>query len=106
MKEEIMEETAKILLLGTYHLGKSGNHLIDLDTGDVTTDKKQHEINEVVQKLIKFKLSKIAVEANREKAIELNKIYSEFCTDNSIKSNDIIDHRNEIVQIAFRLAKN
>lgn len=99
-----MEEKAKILLLGTYHFDKGGDHLIDLDSGDITTDKKQDEINEVVQKLIEFKPNKIAVEAKREKEKELNKIYSEFCANSSVKSNEIIDHRSEIVQIAFRLA--
>lgn len=99
-----MEEKAKILLLGTYHFDKGEGHLIDLDSGDITTDKKQDEINEVVQKLIEFKPNKIAVESKREKEKELNEIYSEFCINNSIKSNETIGHRNEIVQIAFRLA--
>ena len=99
-----MEEKAKILLLGTYHFNKGKGHLIDVDSGDITTDKKQDEINEVVQKLMEFKPNKIAVEAKREKEKELNKIYSEFCANSSVKSNEIIDHRSEIVQIAFRLA--
>lgn len=99
-----MEEKAKILLVGTYHFDKGGKHLIDLESGDITTDKKQDEINEVVQKLIEFKPNKIAVEVKREKEKEVNKIYSEFCVNNSVKSNEIIDNRSEIVQIAFRLA--
>lgn len=98
-----MEEKAKVFMLGTYHFDKGGNHLIDLDSRDITTDEKQNEVNEVVQKLMEFKPNKIAVEANREKEEELNKIYSEFCIDNSVESNEIIGHRNEIVQIAFRL---
>ncbi|MEG2290734.1 MAG: DUF5694 domain-containing protein [Clostridium sp.] len=99
-----MEEKAKILLLGTYHFDKGGGHLIDLDSGDITTDKRQDEINELLEKIMKFKPNKIAVEAKREKEKELNEIYSEFCIDNSIKSNEVIGHRNEIVQIAFKLA--
>lgn len=99
-----MEEKTKVLLLGTYHFNKGKGHLIDVDSGGITTDKKQDEINEVVQKLMEFKPNKIAVEAKREKEKELNEIYSEFCADNSVKSNGIISHRSEIVQIAFRLA--
>ena len=99
-----MEESVKILLLGTFHFDKGGNHLIDLDSGDITTSKKQDEICEVVQKLIEFKPNKIAVEAKRKKEKELNEKYSEFCAYNSVTSNEIIGNRNEIVQIAFRLA--
>lgn len=98
-----MEEKVRILLLGTYHFDKGGKHLMDLDAGDITTDKKQDEINEVVQKLLEFKPNKIAIEAKREKEEELNKIYWEFCVNNSIEANEVIGHRNEIVQIAFRL---
>lgn len=99
-----MEEKAKILLLGTYHFDNGGDHFIDFESGDITTDKKQHEINEVIQKLIEFKPNKIAVEARREKEKDLNVVYSGFCKNGSVKCNDIIGHRNEIVQIAFRMA--
>lgn len=98
-----MEEKVKVLMLGTYHFDKGGNHLIDFNAGDITTNKKQDEISEVIQKLIEFKPNKIAVEARREKEEELNKIYSEFCADNAIHSNELIGCRNEIAQIAFRL---
>lgn len=99
-----MKERAKILILGTFHFDNGGEHLINCDAGDITTNKKQDEINEVIQKLIEFNPNKIAVEAEREKEEELNKIYSEFCIDKSIKSNDIIGHRSEIIQIGFKLA--
>lgn len=98
-----MEGKAKIFILGTYHFDQGGKHLIDINSGDITTDKKQKEVNEVLQKLMEFKPTKIAVEAKREKDEELNEIYSQFCTSNSIESNEIIGHRNEIVQIAFKL---
>ncbi|NFN88417.1 hypothetical protein FDF31_12435 [Clostridium sporogenes] len=55
-----MEEKSKIFILGTYHFENvSGNHLIDIKTEDITTDKKQEEIKIVVQKLAKFKPNKI-----------------------------------------------
>jgi hypothetical protein len=98
-------EKAKILILGTYHFGNGGEHLINMEAGDITTDKKQEEVKEVVQKLAQFKPNKIAVEAKREKEKELNKVYSEYCTNNSFVNNDTISHRNEIVQLAFRLGK-
>ncbi|MBL4934522.1 hypothetical protein JK636_01975 [Clostridium sp. YIM B02515] len=99
-----MGEKAKILILGTYHFDKGGKHLIDFDPEDITTAKKQSEINEVIQKLMEFKPNKISVEAKIQKEEELNKAYSHFCVNSSVEANEVIGHRNEIVQIAFRLA--
>lgn len=67
-----MGEKAKILILGTYHFGNGGNHLINMDAGDITTDKKQKEIKAAVQKLAQFKPNKIAVEARRENDPEIS----------------------------------
>lgn len=100
-----MGEKSKVLLLGTYHFGKCGEHLINFEAGDVTTDEKQQEIIEVVQKLAQFKPNKIAVEAKQKKEKELNQAYSEYCMNNPNADNETIDHRNEIVQLAFRLAQ-
>lgn len=99
-----MEEKAKILILGTYHFQKSGDHLIDIDASDITSDKKQQEINEVIQRLVHFKPNKIAVEVKRENEKELNKAYLDYCS-NNFKSNQLISHRNEIVQLGFRLGR-
>lgn len=100
-----MGEKAKILILGTYHFDNGGNHLINFISEDVTTDKKQTEINQVVQRLMEFKPNKIAVEAKKANEEELNKIYLQFCENHSVETNKMIGHRNEIVQIAFRLAQ-
>jgi hypothetical protein len=98
-------EKAKVLILGTYHFGNGGEHLINFEAGDITTAKKQEEIKEVVQKLAQFKPNKIAVESKKEKANELNQVYSEYCTNNTYEHSGTISHRNEIVQLGFRLGK-
>jgi hypothetical protein len=67
-------EKAKVLILGTYHFGECGSHLINHEVGDITTDKKQEEIKELVQKLAQFKPNKIAVESKQEKDKELNEV--------------------------------
>ena len=100
-----MEEKAKILILGTYHFGNGGNHLINNHAGDITTDKKQEEIKAVVQKLAQFKPNKIAVETKRENDKELNEAYSEYCINNVYTYNETIGHRHEIVQLGFRLGQ-
>lgn len=100
-----MGEKAKVLILGTYHFGNGGDHLINIEAGDIAADKKQEEINEVIQKLLQFKPNKIAVEARREKEKELNEAYSEYCIYGFNEFNQIISHRSEIVQLGFRLGK-
>lgn len=98
-------EKAKVLILGTYHFGNGGEHLINFEAGDITSDKKQEEIKEVVQKLAQFKPNKIAVEAKKEKEKELNEVYSQYCTNDTYEYNGTISHRNEIVQLGFRLGR-
>ncbi len=100
-----MKEKAKILMLGTYHFGNCGDHLINIESGDITTDKKQKEIKVVIEKLMQFKPNKIAVEANREKKEELNQAYSEYCINKFNSSNETISHRSEVVQLGFRLGQ-
>ncbi|WP_346892844.1 DUF5694 domain-containing protein [Clostridium sp. UBA871] len=100
-----MEKKAKILILGTYHFGKGGEHLIKTEYEDITTAKKQKEIKVVIEKLMQFKPNKIAVEANRGKNEELNKAYSEYCVNKYNSSDKTIGHRNEIVQLGFRLGQ-
>lgn len=100
-----MDKKTKILLLGTFHFASGGKHLVNVEVEDMTSTKKQEEINEVIQKLLHFRPNKIAVEAKRAKDKELNEAYSEYCINPSNISNETIDHKNEIVQIGFRLGR-
>lgn len=100
-----MNKKTQILILGTYHFDKCGKHLVDIKSGDMAEDKKQQEINETVQKLLKFKPNKIAVEFERKDETELNEVYADYCNGKSIVDNQIIGHKNEIVQLGFKLGK-
>lgn len=100
-----MSEKVKIFILGTYHFGNSGEHLVDINCEDVITDQKQEEIKEVIQKLAQFKPNKIAVELKREDEKRLNEIYIEYCRNNFDEYNEIVNYDNEIVQLGFRLGK-
>lgn len=100
-----MDEKAKILLLGTFHFASGGGHAINIEVEDIASAKKQQEIQELVEKLSQFKPNKIAVEAKRSKDKELNEAYSAYCINPSDISNEAIGHRNEIVQVGFRLGR-
>jgi hypothetical protein len=79
-----------ILVLGVYHFNSNGE--------DVTTPKRQKEIEEVVALLKKFQPTKIAVEAPFDN-VKINEDYSQY----------LAGHYplppNEINQLGFRLAK-
>ncbi|WP_373897418.1 DUF5694 domain-containing protein [Haloimpatiens sp. FM7315] len=100
-----MNKKTQVLILGTYHFDKCGKHLVDIKAGDMADDKKQQEINETVQNLLKFKPNKIAVEFQRKDEKELNEVYSDYCNDKSIVENSVIGYKNEIVQLGFKLGK-
>jgi len=96
---------AKVIILGTYHFGNSGEHLMNLEVSDITTDKKQDEIEEVIQKLAQFKPNKIAVELDKGKENELNEVYLRYCESNCYVYNETVSNRSEVVQLGFRLAE-
>jgi len=79
-----------ILVLGTYHMTGSGE--------DVTTPKRQKEIEELVARLKHFRPTKIAVEALFDNA-KVNESYGQYLDGTYQLS------RNETNQIGFRLAK-
>lgn len=94
----------QVLVLGTYHFANGGDHAVEVDVADITTPEKQSEISEVVNKLANFKPTKIAVESPVTSSEKLNDNYLMYCSmKNNIKSSEIA-HRNEIVQLGFRLA--
>lgn len=94
----------QVLVLGTYHFGKCGEHAINVQVADVLTDKKQQEIKAIVDKLAAFNPNKIAVEQHVASFEELNLLYSEYCLKNDNINSDKVAYRNEVVQLGFRLA--
>lgn len=104
MKVENSLNKAQVMILGSYHFSNGGEHLINVEVADVMSDEKQLEIIEVIDKLSKFKPNKIAVEAKITSSKELNNTYLEYCSNNGDIKSSIIGHRNEIVQLGFRLA--
>ncbi|HCQ89508.1 MAG TPA: hypothetical protein DIU45_06840 [Clostridium sp.] len=104
MKVENSLNKAQVMILGSYHFGKCGEDYVNTEVADVMSDKKQLEIIEVVDKLLKFKPNKIAVEAKVTSSKELNNAYLEYRSNNGEIKSSIIEHRNEIVQLGFRLA--
>lgn len=92
------EGTVKVLVLGTYHMNNPGKDLHDPTADDVTTPERQRQLEEVAQKLAKFKPTKIALEGVASTDDFTSEKYREFTPA------DLKTERGEGVQIGYRLA--
>jgi hypothetical protein len=99
----IVDRNAKIkptlVILGTYHMGTPGNNVVNPKVNDVTAPERQKQIVELVEKLKKFKPTKIVVECDLEDDAKMQEIYEKYLSGNYQLS------ENETNQIGFRLAK-
>ena len=99
----IGESKAKVMVLGVFHFSNPG-----LDSYkpkfpfDILEKKRQIELNELLDKISKYKPTKILLEWNRIKADSIANIrYKSFLKD----SFDISEKTGEDYQIGFKLAK-
>jgi hypothetical protein len=99
----IVDREAKIkpalVILGTYHMGTPGNNVVNGKVDDVTSPERQKQIVELVEKLKKFKPTKIVVECDLEDDAKTQEIYGRYLAGSYQLS------KNETNQIGFRLAK-
>lgn len=91
---------ARVLLLGTFHFDDAGLDAYKPEHGiDVLSPRRQREIEEVVRCLVKFRPTKVAVEAPLAAAERLNARFRSFVAGESPLG------RNEIDQLGFRVAR-
>lgn len=84
------------MILGTFHM-ESQNDIHNLkDTNRITS--MQDELSIIVEKLSKYKPTKIFVEFEKKNQDKLDNYYRRYLEDKLLST-------NEIVQIAFPLAK-
>lgn len=91
-------KAAKIMILGTYHMDNPGQDAINLQADDVLGAKRQREIAELVERLARFKPTKIAIEAPYRNAIWPDRYRKFMAGEHKLG-------RNEIEQVGFQLAK-
>lgn len=99
------KEALQVLLIGTFHFenfdpSKNGD-IIQKKICDVLTENNQKELARIAKKIVAFAPTKIFVEYPFKKQAKLDTIYQAF------PSKAIFKHqkRNEIYQLAFRVAK-
>jgi hypothetical protein len=92
------DNTVKVLVLGTYHMGNPGLDLVNAQAEDVTTPERQKELEEVARRLAKFKPTKIAIEARPTRDDFISEKYPAFTPE------DLKTKPDERIQIGYRLA--
>jgi hypothetical protein len=93
------DKSAKIMILGTYHMDNPGLDAINTNADDVLLPKRQNEIAELVEKLARFNPTKIVIEAPFSAKASWDNAYKKYV------AGELKLGRNEIYQIGFRLAK-
>ncbi|CAN5518903.1 hypothetical protein BH10ACI1_BH10ACI1_23880 [soil metagenome] len=100
----IVDQNAKtkptLVILGTYHMGTPGNNVVNPKVADITTPERQKQIAELIEKLKKFKPTKIVLECDHPEAdVKTQETYDKYLSGQYQLS------KNETNQIGFRLAK-
>jgi hypothetical protein len=99
----IVDREAKVkpalVILGTYHMGTPGNNVVNGKVDDVASPERQKQIVQLIEKLEKFKPTKIVVECDLEDDAKTQEIYERYLAGSYQLS------KNETNQIGFRLAK-
>jgi len=88
-----------IVILGSYHFTNPGLDIAKSQTVDISTPERQKQIAQLIERLKKFKPTKIAIEVNSAQEEPTQDIYQKY-----LKGNYQIS-KNEAEQIGFVLAK-
>lgn len=93
------ESPVEVMVLGTYHFANPGQDKVNAQIDPVTTPAKQAQLEQVAERLARFKPTIIAVErVAKDQATMLDHRYPDFTPADLLKNPD------ERVQIAYRLA--
>jgi hypothetical protein len=92
------QSEVQVMLLGTYHFANPGNDVIKQDVDDVLVPKRQKELDDLATRLASWKPDRIAVEQPISRTDTVRARYARHL------AKTLAPSRNEVVQIAFRLA--
>lgn len=92
------QEQPQLLVVGTAHFQHAGRDMINMEVEDVLSTRRQAEIEELINKLVAFNPTHIAVEVQGNNQTDLDERYTAY------RDGDYTLTRNEIDQIGLRLA--
>ena len=88
-----------MVVLGTYRMETAGINVTDPKAADVTTPERQKQLGALVERLKRFKPTKIAIECDTADDTRTNYAYNRYLSESYQLS------KNETNQIGFRLAR-
>lgn len=92
------DDRPQIMILGTFHFTGGGQDMINPEVDDFLSDRRQAEIDDVLDRLAAFAPTKILVELTPEREVAFNALYARF------RAGEISLGVNERQQIGMRLA--
>jgi hypothetical protein len=99
-------DASQVMILGVYHFHNPGADYAKFKTADILSEQKQKEIAEVIERISKFKPTKIAIEWTPDRTEETNRRYADFLAGKfNINEGESKTIGNEVYQLGFRLAK-
>ena len=93
------ERKPTLVVVGTYHMATTTTNVVNNQVDDITSPTRQKQVVELVEKLKKFKPTKIALECDIEDDAKVQEFYHQYLAGTRKLS------KNETNQIGFRLAK-
>ena len=94
----MIEPPLTVLLVGCFHFDNPGRDQFNLLVDNVKADRRQHEIEELVRSLARFRPTKVAVEVDVSDQSALQRDYKAFVAGSFDLPPD------EEYQLGFRLA--
>lgn len=93
------QQPVQVMVLGSYHFGNPGRDKVNAHVDDVTTPKRQRELEALADAIAEFKPTRVMVEAQRP-----GPTYdvTDFAT---FSPNVLKTDRDETTQIGYRIAK-
>ena len=97
----------EILLIGTFHYNNPGADVAKTKSFDILNDNSQHELKILSTKITNYNPSKIFVEWPHNEQNELDSLYQVYTEGHYFDNDSLSDFylKNEIFQLAFRVAK-
>lgn len=96
---EVEQQAVSVMVLGTYHFANPGLDVVNTKVDDVLAPRRQRELEALAAALAEWKPDRIAVERQPSTADLSVPDYETFAL------SDLATERNEVEQIAYRLAR-
>ena len=100
--DELIAERAppavEVMVLGTYHMGNPGADMVNMEADDVLAPARQAELEDLARRLAEFNPTAIMVETESHRPDLLDERFLSF------EPEQLTASRNEITQVAYRLA--